>query len=200
MLQHRIQQHFIDSADLKYQVADALSAPIARAIEAIWTAVTNDGKVLVCSDGGAAAAQYVAAQFVGRYERERPELAAMALAFDALTLSAFAADDGALSQVYAKQIKALGRSGDVLLLISSDARAAQVGSVIEAAHGRDMTVVALTGRLDEATQHLLGELDVHIGVSHERTSRIQEVHLTALHCICDGVDALLLGDADSIVS
>lgn len=197
MLEQRIQQHFVDSADLKYQAAQALSKPIADAIGAILTSVTSGGKVLACGNGGSAAdAQHFAAEFVGRYERERPELAAVALTTDSSILTAIA-NDYDYKVVFAKQVRALGGPGDVLLAISTSGNSANVLAAVEAAHEREMVVVALTGRGGGKMSQTLRETDVHICVPHERTARIQEVHLLALHCICDGVDAQLLGDQET---
>jgi D-sedoheptulose 7-phosphate isomerase len=196
MIEQRIEQHFIDSADLKYQSAQVLSKPLAAAIAAILASVTSGGKVLACGNGSsAAAAQLFSAQFVGRYERERPELAALALSADAATLTAVASVYD-FSMVFARQVRALGATGDVLLALSADGNAANVLAAIDAAHERDMTVVALTGKAGGKMTHALRETDVHICVPHDRAARIQEVHLLALHCICDGVDAQLLGDQE----
>ncbi len=196
MLEQRIQQHFVDSADLKYQAAQALSKPISDAIGAILASVTSGGKVLACGNGGSAAdAQHFAAEFVGRYERERPELAALALTTDSSILTAIA-NDYDYNVVFAKQVRALGGPGDVLLALSTSGNSANVLAAIEAAHEREMTVVALTGKGGGKMGQALRETDVHICVPHDRTARIQEVHLLALHCICDGVDAQLLGDQE----
>ena len=194
MLEQRIEQHFIDSADLKYHAAHLLSKPIAAAVQAILASVTSGGKVLACGNGGSAAdAQHFAAEFVGRYERERPELAAIALTTDSSILTAIA-NDYDFSVIFSKQVRALGGAGDVLLALSTSGNSANVLAAIEAAHERDMTVVALTGHGGGKITPLLRETDVHICVPHERTARIQEVHLLVLHCICDGVDTQLLGD------
>jgi D-sedoheptulose 7-phosphate isomerase len=196
MIEQRIEQHFIDSADLKYQSAQVLSKPLAAAIAAILASVTSGGKVLACGNGSsAAAAQLFSAHFVGRYERERPELAALALSADAATITAVASVYD-FSMVFARQVRALGATGDVLLALSADGNAANVLAAIDAAHERDMTVVALTGKAGGKMTHALRETDVHICVPHDRAARIQEVHLLALHCICDGVDAQLLGDQE----
>jgi D-sedoheptulose 7-phosphate isomerase len=150
--------------------------------------------VLACGNGGSAAdAQHFAAEFVGRFERERPELGAIALTTDSSILTAIA-NDYSYDQVFAKQVRALGQSGDVLLAITTSGNSANVLLAIEAAHERDMTVVALTGRGGGKMNQALRETDVHICVPHERTARIQEVHLLAIHCICDGVDIQLLGE------
>jgi len=199
MLEQRIEQHFIDSADLKYQAAQVLSKPIAAAVQAILASVTSGGKVLACGNGGSAAdAQHFAAEFVGRYERERPELGAIALTTDSSIITAIA-NDYDFSVIFSKQVRALGSAGDVLLAMSTSGNSANVLKAIEAAHERDMTVVALTGRGGGKMKQALRETDVHICVPHERTARIQEVHLLVIHCICDGVDAQLLGDQESSI-
>jgi D-sedoheptulose 7-phosphate isomerase len=197
MLEQRIQQHFIDSADLKYQAAQTLSKPIAQAVQAILACVTSGGKVLACGNGGSAAdAQHFSAEFVGRFERERPELGAIALTTDSSILTAIA-NDYDYNRIFSKQVRALGQSGDVLLAISTSGNSANVLAAIEAAHEREMSVIALTGRGGGKMGSVLRETDVHICVPHERTARIQEVHILVLHCICDGVDAQLLGDQDT---
>ncbi len=196
MLEQRIEQHFIDSADLKYQSAQALSKPIAAAISAILASVTSGGKVLACGNGGSAAdAQHFAAEFVGRFERERPELGAIALSTDSSILTAIA-NDYHYDQIFSKQVRALGQSGDVLLAITTSGNSANVLAAIEAAHERDMTVVALTGKGGGKMLQALCETDVHICVPHERTARIKEVDFLTIHCICDGVDTQLLGDQE----
>lgn len=196
MFEQRIHQHFIDSADLKYQAAEPLSAPIARAIEVIGAAVTNDCKVLVCGNGGSAGdAQHFVANFVSRYERERPELAALALTTNTSIITAIG-NDYSYKEIFAKQVRALGQAGDVLLAITTSGNSESILAAIEAAHSREMSVVALTGKGGGKVNELLGELDIHICVPHDRTARIQEVHILALHCICDGVDAMLLGETE----
>ena len=196
MLEQRIEQHFIDSADLKYQAAQTLSKPIAAAIAAVLASVTSGGKVLACGNGGSAAdAQHFAAEFVGRFERERPELGAIALTTDSSILTAIA-NDYDYQQIFAKQVRALGQPGDVLLAISTSGNSANVIAAIEAAHEREMTVVALTGRGGGKMNQLLRDTDVHVCVPHERTARIQEVHLLTIHCICDGVDTKSLGEGE----
>jgi D-sedoheptulose 7-phosphate isomerase len=199
MLEQRIEQQFIDSADLKYQAAQVLSKPIAAAVQAILASVTSGGKVLACGNGGSAAdAQHFAAAFVGRYERERPELGAIALTTDSAIFTAIASDYD-FTAIFSKQVRALGGAGDVLLALSTSGNSANVLAAIEAAHEREMTVVALTGGGGGKITHALRETDVHVCVPHERTARIQEVHLLVLHCICDGVDTQLLGDQETSV-
>lgn len=196
MLEHRIQQHFIDSADLKYQSAPVLGPSIAAAVHAILACVTSGGKVLACGNGGSAAdAQHFAAEFVGRFERERPELGAIALTTDSSIITAIA-NDYDFTSIFSRQVRALGVPGDVLLAITTSGNSANVLAAIESAHEREMVVVGLTGRGGGKMVQLLKDTDVHICVPHERTARIQEVHILALHCICDAVDAQLLGDQE----
>ena len=194
MLEQRIQQHFIDSADLKYQAGPLLSKPIAAAIQALLACVTSGGKVLACGNGGSAAdAQHLAAELVGRFERERPELPAIALTTDSSILTAIG-NDYDFSQIYAKQVRALGQPGDVLVAISTSGNSANVIKAIDSAHQRDMVVIALTGKGGGAIGKMLRETDISICVPHDVTARIQEVHLLILHCLCDGVDWELLGE------
>lgn len=196
MLEQRIQQHFIDSADLKYQAAQLLSAPIAAAVQALLACVTSGGKVLACGNGGSAAdAQHFAAELVGRFERERPEIGAVALTCDTSILTAVA-NDYHFDVVFARQVRALGQPGDVLLALTTSGNSANVLAAIQAAHEREMTVVALTGRGGGKIAALLRDTDVHVCVPHERTARIQEVHLLVLHCLCDGLDTQLLGEQE----
>ena len=197
MLEQRIEKNFIDSADLKYQAALALSKPIALATQAILVSVTSGGKMLACGNGGSAAdAQHFAAEFIGRYERERPELGAIALTTDSSIITAIA-NDYNFDVIFSKQVRALGIAGDVLLAISTSGNSANIIAAIEAAHARDMTVVALTGKGGGKIGAMLRETDIHICVPHDRTARIQEVHLLTLHCICDGVDTQLLGEQEA---
>ncbi len=196
MLEQRIQQQFFESADLKYAAAEPLSKPIAEAVEAVLGSITAGGKVLACGNGGSAAdAQHFAAELVGRFERERPGLAAMALTTDSSILTAIG-NDYDFASIYSKQVQAIGQPGDVLIAISTSGNSANVLAAVEAAHAKDMTVVALTGRTGGRLSELLTDTDVHIAVPHDRTARIQEVHLLALHCLCDAVDFQLLGDQE----
>jgi D-sedoheptulose 7-phosphate isomerase len=202
MLEQRIQQHFIDSADLKYQAGPLLEKPISQAMQALLACVTSGGKVLACGAGvsGFLAAQ-LASHFVGRFERDRPELAAIALPGDA-TDPAADTRDAPDADRFARQIRALGQAGDVLLALSASGQSATVLAAVEAAHERDMTVIALLGQIagghGGAVGRALRETDVQVCVPHERAARIHEVHLLVLHCLCDGVDAQLLGDSDAL--
>jgi D-sedoheptulose 7-phosphate isomerase len=197
MLEQRIQQQFFDSADLKYAAAELLSKPIADGVSALVGCITAGGKVLSCGNGGSAGdAQHFAAEFVGRFERERPGLAAIALTTDTSIITAVG-NDYSFEAIFAKQVEALGAPGDVLLAISTSGNSANVLAAIAAARAKDMTVIAMTGNGGGRIRERLTETDVHICVPHERTARIQEVHLLVLHCLCDAVDLQLLGEQEN---
>ena len=190
----RIRAHFAESAELKLAAVDTLAPLIARAASLMTACLLADGKLLACGNGGSAAdAQHFAAEMVGRFERERPELPAVALTTDTSILTAVA-NDYDFSQVFAKQVRALGRAGDVLLAISTSGSSANVVAAIAAAHEREMRVVGLTGKGGGRMTELLTADDVHICVPHSTTTRIQEVHLLSIHCLCDAIDQSLLGD------
>ncbi len=189
----RIAAHFADSAQLKLAAAQPLAAPLARAVAAMSAALQAGGKVLACGNGGSAAdAQHFAAELVNRFERERPPLAAIALTTDTSNLTSIANDYG-YEQVFEKQLRALGRKGDVLLAISTSGNSPSVLAALRAAREMGVRVVALTGRGGGKMGAALGADDVQVCVPHERTMRIQEVHLLALHCMCDGIDYQLFG-------
>ena len=197
MLEQRIQQQFFDSADLKYAAAEVLAKPIADAVSALVGSITAGGKVLACGNGGSAAdAQHFAAEFVGRFERERPGLAAIALTTDSSILTAIG-NDYDFNSIFSKQVQALGAPGDVLLAISTSGNSNNVIAAIEAARAKEMVVIALTGHKGGKIRDLLLETDVLICVPHDRTARIQEVHLLTLHCLCDAVDLQLLGEQEN---
>jgi D-sedoheptulose 7-phosphate isomerase len=194
MLEQRIQQQFFDSADLKYAAAEHLTRPVADASHALIGAITSGAKVLVCGNGaGAGIAQHLAAQLVGRFERERPGLAALCLAADATLLTALGRDDG-FEQLFAKQVLALGHPGDVLVVLSEDGQQPNLLAAVEAAHDKEMSVIALTGRAGGAMASALHDTDMHICVPHDRPARVHELHLLVVHCLCEAVDLQLLGD------
>lgn len=189
----RILAHFQESADLKLQSAAALAQPISQAIELMFGALSNGNKILACGNGGSAAdCQHFAAELVGRFERERFPLPAIALTTDTSIMTAVG-NDYSFREIYSKQVQAFGQAGDVLLAISTSGNSANVLAAVEAALEREMRVVALTGKDGGALAKLLTDADVHINVPHSRTARIQEVHLVAIHCICDGIDVALFG-------
>jgi D-sedoheptulose 7-phosphate isomerase len=189
----RVTAQFAESAKLKLESSSLLVAPLTRAATVMAEALRQGGKVLACGNGGSAAdAQHFAAELVNRFEMERPPLAAVALTTDTSTLTSIA-NDYAYVQVFSKQVRALGRRGDVLLAISTSGNSANVIEAIGVAHELGLRVVALTGNGGGKMGPLLGAADVHVCVPHKTTARIQEVHLLGLHCICDGIDFQLFG-------
>lgn len=190
----RIQQHFRDSAAVQLEALETLSMPIAAAIDTMFAALANGNRILACGNGASAAgAQYFAALLVVGFERERPALPAIALSADATVLTAIANAE-AFEQIFAKQVRALGQPGDVLLAIDASGDAANVRAAIDDAHEREMTVVALTAGDGGSIGEALIDTDVHLCVPTARAARIQEIHLLTIHCLCDGIDAMLLGE------
>jgi len=189
----RIRRQFTESAQLKLKAVETLGEPIARATEVMVRCLLANGKILACGNGGSAAdSQHFSAELLNRFERERPGLAAIALTTDTSTLTSIA-NDYEYEQIFSKQVSALGQPGDVLLGISTSGNSKNVARALSAAHEREMLVVALTGRGGGQIENLLTPRDVNICVPHSQTARIQEVHLLALHCLCDGIDSMLLG-------
>lgn len=194
MTNPRILAHFQESADLKMKAANVLAQPIEQAIELMFTALSNGNKILACGNGGSAAdCQHFAAELVGRFERERLPLPAMALTTDTSILTAVG-NDYSYQEIFSKQVQAFGQAGDILLAFSTSGNSGNVLAAIEVAHERDMRVIALTGKGGGTIGKTLNDTDVHICVPHDRTARIQEVHLLTIHCICDGIDVALFGE------
>jgi D-sedoheptulose 7-phosphate isomerase len=192
-LEQQVASHFEDSIRVKQDAAKALATPIAHAIALMAQALQAGGKILACGNGGSAAdAQHFAAELTNRFERERPPLAGIALTTDTSALTSIANDYG-YEHVFEKQLRALGRKGDVLLAISTSGNSASVLAALRAARELGLRSVALTGNGGGRMAAMLGAEDVHICVPHKRTMRIQEVHLLALHCLCDGIDSQLYG-------
>ncbi len=190
----KLTAHFEDNMAATQRSMQVLSAPLLRAIDLCFGCVTNNAKMLACGNGGSAAdAQHFIAELVGRFERDRLPLAGVALNTDTSILTAVGNDYG-FDQIFARQITALGQPGDVLVAISTSGNSVNVQLAIEAAHARDMKVIALTGKGGGTLGNLLLPSDIHLCVPHERTMRIQEVHILLLHLLCDGIDTLLLGD------
>lgn len=190
-------KHFIelfsDSARLKNDAAPGLAPQISAAVMAISQSLLADGKILACGNGGSAAdAQHFASELVNRFEMERPGLAAIALTTDSSAITSIA-NDYDFGMIFSKQVTALGHAEDVLLAISTSGNSRNVLEAVSAAHGRGMRVVALTGNGGGVLGELLDEADVHICVPSEVTARIQEVHLLIIHCLCDGIDRIILG-------
>ena len=183
-----------EGAELRRALAKTLPADIARAGEALAAALKSGRKALACGNGGSAAdSQHFAAELVGRFERERPGLPAVALTVDSSALTAIA-NDYDFDRVFSKQVEALGVAGDVLLGISTSGNSRNVVEAIRAAQAKGLVVIALTGRDGGAMAKMLRPGDFHLNVPHPRTMRVQEMHLLAIHCLCEVVDNLLFGE------
>ena len=192
----RIQKLFRDSIETKRQAMEVLIPHIDLASQVMVAALLNEGKILTCGNGGSAGdAQHFSSELLNRFERERPSLPALALTTDTSTLTSIA-NDYSYNEVFSKQIRALGQPGDILLAISTSGNSANVIQAIQAAHDREMIVVALTGRDGGGMASLLLPEDVEIRVPSTVTARIQEVHLLAIHCLCDLIDSQLFGSEE----
>lgn len=195
-MQSRIRQLFQASIETKQLAIDSLPPSIAEASLLMVNALLNEGKILTCGNGGSAGdAQHFSSELLNRFERERPSLPAIALTTDSSTITSIA-NDYSYKEVFSKQIRALGRPGDILLAISTSGNSANVIQAIQAAHDREMLVVALTGRDGGGMASLLLPEDVEIRVPSKVTARIQEVHLLAIHCLCDLIDHQLFGSEE----
>ncbi|MCL5698637.1 phosphoheptose isomerase [Neisseria meningitidis] len=191
-LQERVAAHFAESIRAKQEAEKVLVEPTVQAAELMLQCLMNDGKILACGNGGSAAdAQHFAAEMTGRFEKERMELAAVALTTDTSALTAIGNDYG-FNHVFSKQVRALGRAGDVLVGISTSGNSANVIKAVKAAHERDMHVIALTGRDGGKIAAILKDTDVLLNVPHPRTARIQENHILLIHAMCDCIDSVLL--------
>ena len=191
-LRKRISQHFFDSIAVKQEAEKNLSETVAHGILAIVECLRSGGKIMICGNGGSAAdAQHFAAELIGRFERERQELAAIALTTDTSILTAIGNDYG-YDEVFSKQVRGLGKKDDILLAISTSGNSKNVVKAIEAAKKLGIKVIAFTGNSGGKIAGMLDDGDIHLCVPSERTARIQETHLVLLHGLCDGIDHLLL--------
>ncbi len=190
----RVRDHFAESIAVKEVAGEQLAESIAAAGRLLSDALLDDGKILSCGNGGSAAdAQHFSSELLNRFERERPGLPALALTTDSSTLTSIS-NDYSYAEIFSKQVRALGKSQDVLLAISTSGNSENVIRAVAAAHERGMRVVALTGCDGGRMADLFSEDDVEIRVPATRTARIQEVHLVVIHCLCDLIDTTLLGE------
>ena len=191
-LRARASQHFLDSIAVKQEAEKILPEQVARGVVAMTECLRAGGKVMACGNGGSAAdAQHFSAELIGRFERERQELAAIALTTDTSILTAVA-NDYNYDEIFSKQVRGLGKKGDILIGISTSGNSKNVVKAIEAAKKMGIKIIALTGNGGGKIGSLLDADDIHLCAPSKRTARIQETHLVLLHAICDGVDHLLL--------
>ena len=193
-IEARISRHFQDSIETKQRVAAALTPSIAAASHAMVECLKRGGKILACGNGGSAGdSQHFAAELVGRFERERAELAAIALTTDSSILTAVA-NDYSFDEIFSKQVRALGKREDILFAISTSGNSKNVVAAIGAAHLKGMNVVGMTGRAGGVMATMMRASDVLLNVDSQVTTRIQETHLLILHCLCDAIDNLMFGE------
>ena len=193
-IENRITRHFQDSVETKQRVAAALTPRIAAASHLMVNSLKKGGKILACGNGGSAGdSQHFAAELIGRFEREREELAAIALTTDSSILTAVA-NDYSFDEIFSKQVRALGKPGDILYAISTSGNSGNVVAAIEAAQRKGLRVVSMTGRNGGKIAGLMRPGDVLLNVDSPLTTRIQEVHLLTLHCLCDAIDNLMFGE------
>jgi D-sedoheptulose 7-phosphate isomerase len=191
-LRTRASEHFLESIAVKQEAQKTLPEAVARGVVAMTECLRAGGKIMACGNGGSAAdAQHFAAELIGRFERERAELAAIALTTDTSILTAVA-NDYSYDEIFSKQVRGLGKPGDILLGISTSGNSKNVVKAIEAAKKMGIKVIALTGNGGGKIADLLDQSDIHLCAPSNRTARIQETHLVLLHGLCDGVDHLLL--------
>jgi len=189
----RINKNFQDSISTKQLASELLAEPISRGAQMITQCFLSGGKVLSCGNGGSAGdAQHFSSEMLNRFEMERPGLPAIALTTDSSTVTSIA-NDYSYNLIFSKQVTALGHAGDILLAISTSGNSENVNMAIDAAHEREMSVIALSGKSGGEMADRLSLNDIEIRVPSESTARIQEVHLLAIHCMCDLVDHQLLG-------
>ena len=190
-LRKRTSQHFLDSIAVKQEAEKVLPESVARGILAMVECLRAGGKVMACGNGGSAAdAQHFAAELIGRFEREREELAAIALTTDTSILTAIG-NDYSYDEIFSKQVRGLGKKGDILLGISTSGNSKNVVKAIEAAKKMGIKIIAFTGNDGGKIATLLDKDDIHLCAPSTRTARIQETHLVLLHALCDGVDHVL---------
>lgn len=189
----RIEELFQASIATKQASVNEIKSAVASAAEKMHGVFKNQGKVLTCGNGGSAAdAQHLSSELLNRFERERDGLAAIALTTDSSTLTSIA-NDYDYKTIFSRQVLALGNRNDVLIGITTSGNSANVLAAIQAAHQKDMHVIALSGKDGGKLPNVLQDGDIEIRVPSESTARIQEVHLLVLHCLCDLIDQQLLG-------
>lgn len=192
-LVQRVIDNFNESIQVKSESVELLAPLIANAAQLIAGCLLEEHKILSCGNGGSAAdAQHFSAEMLNRFEMERPGLPAIALTTDSSTLTSIA-NDYQYADIFSKQVRALGQPGDVLLAFSTSGESHNIIHAVDAAHDKNMHVVALTGREGGQIADLMQDKDIEIRVPSWSTARIQEVHIMIIHSICDLVDRQLLG-------
>jgi phosphoheptose isomerase len=198
LIMERIKYNFSESIQTKINAADTLSDILALACEKIVRSLLDGNKILSCGNGGSACeAMRFTSEMLNRFKHERPGLPAISLNSDMATMTSIA-NDYSFNDIFAKQLRALGQSGDILLTISTSGNSANLLNAIKAAHDKKINVIAMTGGDGGKISSLLEEDDIEIRVPAHEVARIQETHLLIIHCICDIVDYQLFGHGEVI--
>lgn len=193
-LLERIHYHFTASIQTQQDAMEHLSPLIELAAQRFIACLLGDGKILCCGNGGSASeAQHFSSELINRFERERPGLPAIALTTDSAALTSIA-NDYHFDDVFSKQIRALGHSGDLLVAYTTSGNSPNILKAVTAAHDREMSIIAISGRDGGALAPLLTEMDIEIRVPSDSTARVQEAHLVITHCLCDLIDHQLFGE------
>jgi D-sedoheptulose 7-phosphate isomerase len=191
--QDRILRHFTDHAETAHQSLELLGDRIAQVANRMSECLINDGKILCCGNGGSATeSQHLSSELLNRFERDRPGLPAIPLTADMATITSIA-NDYCYEEIFAKQIRALGHSRDILVVYTTSGNSKNLFNAVNAAHDRDMTIVLMNGKDGGALAPLLRESDFELRVPSMRTAHVQEMHLLITHCICDLIDHHLFG-------
>ncbi len=192
-LRDRVISHFADNIQVQQETMGSLSELIEYASHHILNALLNDRKVVACGNGRSAySAQMLASILLNQFDRDRPSLPALALATDAATLTGVASHHD-LDNVFAKQVRALGQGGDVLVAYVDSGDRPNIAKAIAAAHDKELSVIALTGRNGDRVSSWLRETDIEICVPAQAAMRIHETHILITHCLCDLIDHQLFG-------
>lgn len=199
-MENKIRQLFDDSIHTKLAALDTLPPVIEKAGRELASVLQNNGKILVCGNGGSAAdAQHFSSELLNRFDRDRPSLAAIALTTDASTITSIA-NDYQYNEIFSKQIKGLGQPQDTLMVISTSGNSENIINAVYAAHSKGMNIIALTGRDGGELTRVLKESDIELRVPATNTARIQEVHILIIHCLCELIDQLLFFGTESCAS
>ena len=195
-MEQRVINLFHQSIEAKMQAGEYLAPLLAEASEILVHSLLNGGKILTLGNGTSSAnAQILTTNLLNRFERERPSLPAISLSVDFSVQSAIA-NDYSLNEIFAKQIRALGNPGDVLVIITTSGNPSNLIQAVASAHERDINIIVLSGRDGGNIRSLLDPNDLEIRVPVDSRARIHEIHLLSIFCLCDLIDKQLFGNEE----
>jgi D-sedoheptulose 7-phosphate isomerase len=191
--QDLITEQFLLSMQTKQDTLEQLSEQMIAASELLIRCLLSGNKILCCGNGGSASdAQHFSSEMLNRYEMNRPALPAIALTTDTATITSIA-NDSTFSQIFARQIKALGKANDILLVYTTSGNSENIIEAVQTAQQRDLSVIAFSGKDGGNLSEQLSDDDIELRVPSESTQRIQETHLLMTHCMCHLIDSQLFG-------